>query len=531
MEINLFIVKQRGIILKALRNLSLSLVDIVGEEYINKVCSASSFLTGKDMKTLKEISEEKVDFFSDEFKQRIDTMLEYSGKKVIAGMINSNPGAGSSAFNTAFKSDSSPLSGLGFLRLGESGLVYITGKSEHYHLSLGHNFPGYRLIENAKKIGITNATHNNTRGHITRQCEQEIVRVANGISKNDKNTLDEVLKSKDPSVLNRVINLETGSLAVETALKMMLARHFKQSSNHEVPVYAERIPVFLVLADKLGGKLANYHGTTILTQLMRDLWPDFYSALEKNDIMKIVGVQINDIDDFKQKVSEFDNGKYKIAGFFHEIVLMNYAGILLSSQFINESHKICVERDIPIAVDEIQSCMWTPNLFLFKEYDAKPSFVSVGKGFPGGEYPASKILTTSAMDSLDLFGALVTNGQEELASLAYLITMNFVEANAEYINLIGKYFQDSLQQLVKQYPVMVTKIEGYGLLAGIQLSSVEVTKLFAACLSEEFNLDISTQMNKGGCPPTVLMKLPLISSEKLIDTIISDMVEVLGRVK
>ena len=35
-------------------------------------------------------------------------------------------------------------------------------------------------------------------------------------------------------------------------------------------------------------------------------------------------------------------------------------------------------------------------------------------------YPASKILTSAAFDSLSQFGALVTNGQEELASLAYL---------------------------------------------------------------------------------------------------------------
>ena len=55
---------------------------------------------------------------------------------------------------------------------------------------------------------------------------------------------------------------------------------------------------------------------------------------------------------------------------------------------------------------------------------------AVGKGFPGGEYPASRILFNDRMDDhLPQFGALVTNGQEELASLAYLITMRWAAAS------------------------------------------------------------------------------------------------------
>ena len=73
-----------------------------------------------------------------------------------------------------------------------------------------------------------------------------------------------------------------------------------------------------------------------------------------------------------------------------------------------------------------------------------PDFVSVGKGFPGGEYPASRqILSTARMDTLDQFGALVTNGQEELASLAYLVTMEFVRANGAYIAALGRLLREA----------------------------------------------------------------------------------------
>ena len=40
---------------------------------------------------------------------------------------------------------------------------------------------------------------------------------------------------------------------------------------------------------------------------------------------------INDFDDFAAKVAEFDVGSRKIAGFFHELVLMNYGGIRLTT--------------------------------------------------------------------------------------------------------------------------------------------------------------------------------------------------------
>jgi len=268
---------------------------------------------------------------------------------------------------------------------------------------MGHGFPGYKLIVNAVNLGITNATHNNTRGYIARLLEEELVRVANGISKDDRKALEQIIRSDDPNLLNRVINMETGSLAVEAALKMMLARFYRLDKTYAEPEYAGRIPVFLVIADNVGGKEANYHGTTIFTQMMRGMWPDFYQILDEKGLFKVVPVKINDTKYFENVVVKYDEGKYKIAGFFHEIILMNYGGIVLTKDYLKQVYRICKNRDIPVLVDEIQSCIWSPELFMFKEYDLKPDFVSIGKGFPGGQYPASKILTTAKMDNLNLF--------------------------------------------------------------------------------------------------------------------------------
>ena len=62
--------------------------------------------------------------------------------------------------------------------------------------------------------------------YITRLTEQKIIADANGLCACDPK-LQEVLASQEPKVLNRLISLETGSLAVEAAIKMMLARFYR----------------------------------------------------------------------------------------------------------------------------------------------------------------------------------------------------------------------------------------------------------------------------------------------------------------
>ena len=516
--------------MEAFKNISYSLTDLLGHEYIEAVCEAQAFLTGREKSEFKTIADESIDFCPADFLKRNAEILSCTGSQVCADLNKTCEGAGTASFAGAQHHEMAPLAGLGPFRVGESGKVYLIGKSEHYHASLGHHFPGYRLIENAKKIGICNITHNNTRGYITRLLERELIRVANGLEKGDDEALDKIITSGEEHVLNRVINLETGSLAVEASLKMMLARFYRLDATFESPKYSGKVPVFLVMADNDGGKQANYHGTTVLTQVLRGMWPGMYEKLENADIFKVVPVKINDIDRFNQILDEYDCGKYKVAGFFHELVLMNYGGIKLEQEFVTAAHKLCKEHDIPVTVDEIQSCMWSPELFMFKEYGCTPDFVSVGKGFPGGQYPASKILTTAAMDSLNQFGALVTNGQEELASLSYLITITFAEANNEASAAVGKYYNAEAEKLVAKYPQYIEELEGEAHMTTFVFKSAELTNQFTAYLNKKCCIDVSAQTYKANCPPVALTKLPLISTRETVDFVISKMNEALENI-
>lgn len=501
------------------RETSYSLADLLGKEYIENVIEANCFFGAGDRAKLERYAYEKVGFYPEADQKQNDMLLGKVGSKVIHVHEVGNDGAPTDSYRHAFNKNAAPVSGHGCYRIGEDGRLYFVGKSEHYHSSLGHTFAGYKLIDNARKLGILNATHNNTRGFITRTLERELIRTANGIGEHEKDELEAVLNSREKHVLNRVINLETGSLAVEAGLKMMLNRFYEQGTGDKKGVYVGRIPVFLVMADNGGGTEANYHGTTIFAQTLRNIWPTFYKKAEDFGLYKVVSVGINDTEDFKSKIETYNQPPYKTAGFLSEIVLMNYGGTRLHPKFLQEAYALCRQYDTPTMVDEIQSCVWYDDLYLFRKYELSPDFVIIGKGFGGGEYPASKVLTTAEMDTLNQFGALVTNGQEELASLAYLITMRFVQDNGAVIAANERMFFERVEALAEKYPDTLKGAAGLGYLAALVFFDLQTAAEFAQKANALF-IDVSAQTYKANCPAAVLLKLPLIVSEAGIDFLI-----------
>ncbi len=500
------------------KNTSNSLIDLLGKEYCETVAKTASVLHGISEQRAMELISTKVDFFPDNYKDRVAALAGKIGEQIFDVFENDNRGASTEGYNKATNTKASPIGCIGPFRVGEDGKLYLAAKSEHYHIPLGHNFPGYKLINYARELGIPNATHNNTRGYIARSLETKLICEINDVNE-CSGELQDILASKQPKVLNRILNIETGSLACEAGIKMMLTRFYAQDNLTKPAVYKGKVPVFFVMADSGGGFEANYHGTTVIAQTLRGLWPQFYKANEKNDIYKIVSVAINDIDDFKTKIEKYNKGKYKTAGFMHEIVLMNYGAVKLEENYIREAYELCAQHDTPTMCDEIQSCMWYPGMFLYKIYGLKPDFVILGKGFSGGEYPSAKIVTTYEMDSMSQFGALVTNGQQELSSLAYLITMKFFKDNASEIGALGKKIEDLLEALRNKHSDVIKKIEGKGHLLALHFISLEYAGEFAKRVNA-LCIDISAQTYKPNCPPAALIKLPVIMSEELLGVMV-----------
>jgi len=504
------------------RTVRLSLKDLVGAQYVNALCEARARLSGESRKSLKDLACGKIDFFPQQYQQRLLRLLPFVGEAFSRPLKVSAPGAASSAFRAATRTEASPISGIGYFRLAEDGRLYLLTKSEHYHAVLGHGFPGYRLIEAARRLGVPNATHNNTRGHITRLVEQELVRLAAGIGRSGKDALRRVLNSRRPSLLNRVLNLQSGSLAAEAAIKAVLGRFYRVQSDSPESKYRGRTPVIVVLGEEGGGLQANYHGTTILAQALRGMWPEMLDAFEQAGLLLVRAVRPNCREDLENVFLTYETPPYKIAGFLYELVMMNYGAVRLAEPFVRRLHELCRRHDVPTVADEIQTCVWSPQLYLFREYGVRPSIVVVGKGLPGGEYPASRVLLSPEMDCLPQFGALVTNGQEELSSLAYLVTLRWAEANARVTRAVGDYYEERLRELGARHLCLVKSVEGKRHLSAIHFYEREPAGRFVRHLNEA-GLDISVQTYKASVPPSALTKLPITMGYEAVDVVIEKM--------
>lgn len=508
------------------RTVKHSLASLLGRRYIRAVVAAQTRLTGKSEPALARIAEEEVDFLPANAQRKLVALLGQVGKDFSAPLGRSPSGAATLAWQAASNQDLAPLAGWGCFRIGEGGRCYLTSKSEHYHTPLGHAFAGYQLLEHARKLGIPNATHNNTRGYIVRLLEEELIRTANGIARADKSELKRAVRSRSGSVLNRVLNLQTGSLAAEAAVKLMLGRFHKARPGSDKPPYHGRVPVIVVIGDDDGQMTGNYHGTTVFAQMMRGMWPEVLSNLEDRGAVKFVAVRPNRIEDVDRTFERYDSGKYKIAGFCHELVMMNYGARVLTKTYMRRCYRLCKAHDVPTFVDEIQSCLWSPQLYMFREYGLRPTFAAIGKGFSGGEYAASRLLFNGRMDTLPQFGSLVTNGQEELSALAYLITMAWATKNRAVTRAVGDYYQSKLTSLARRHGDLLSMVDGCRHMAGLCFRDLRTARSFVKLLSDR-GVDISVQTYKASCPPTALTKLPLIAGYEVVDFLLGRMDETL----
>ena len=448
-----------------------SLKDVLGNEYVKAVCAARACLSGEDLSTLQQIASTKIDFFPKTFHEHLLALLSKVGTGCVEPLTKTLRGATSAAFAANTHTELAPLSTLWFYRLGEDGRLFLISKSEHYHAALGHGFPGYGLLEHARRLGIPNATHNNTRGFVSRRLEEELVRAAAGLSRKDEAGLYKVLASTGSTDLNRVLNLDTGSLAAEAAIKMVLSRFYLSQPGSPEPKYKGRTPVFVVIGDDQGGLTGNYHGTTLAAQIMRGMWSDLLAALEQTPAFLVRCIRPNALEELESVFDEYEEPPYKIAGMFHELVMMNYGARRLTETFVRKMYSWCRKHDVPTVVDEIQTCAWSPEMFLFREYGVQPSIAVVGKGFPGGEFSASRIL----------------------------------------FNASGQ-----------RHSSRIMAVEGRRHMLGITFEDVEAARQFTKRLNRD-GLDISVQTYKEGCPPSALTKLPLIAGYEVIDFILERM--------
>ena len=418
------------------KHVPMSLEDTLGSPYVEAVRTAYSFLTETSKDDLRSMVGRRLEFIPD-FERADKRAFVESYQKPVQDDI---------------------LSGCGIFKITEGKMLQIDWTGGHYQLPLGYHFPELdNVLAAAREAGIVDDTHNNTPGMAVKLLALQLVRYTNIF---DGEVDDERLKSilDDDDRLNRATSVDTGTVAVGAGLKSILNR-FRD-------LHGECVPVFIM-------QEGNYHGTDFLEQYLRGMWEWLFT----NVIVEFV--QPNNIDKLCEAFRKYESGrKEKVAAVMMEPVLMNNRAIFLRPEYVEKANDLCMQHDAVLLLDEIQTGMWSPRVFMANEYHGVGDIITVGKGLTTGFSPLAYMICKRPLDNQSQYSSISTNGNADMAALAGLITLEAVKNNADHIEALGSYYFDELQNLQRRHPDKISEITGRRHLAGINIVNESLADRF-----------------------------------------------------
>jgi len=342
------------------------------------------------------------------------------------------------------------LAGKGLFYITEQGRLFLDCTAGHYQMNWGYDHPVLtQVIRDGLAAGIVPDNHSNIPQWPVKRLAQRLIEAANpDCPELRKGDFSEVMESK--TRLNTVLlGIATGSIACEAALKIMLMHHERMKR--------PRPPIFVVLD-------GNYHGTGFFSQNLRGMWGPYIRN------MKVVTVQPNDGAEL-EKV--FKHCGERIAGFWAEPVMMNREAILVQTEYLQLARKLTHGVGALMAVDEIQTGFWTPDLFMYKQYGITPDIVIVGKGMSAGLHPLSSIIYRRELDMLAQYDAISTNGNAALAALAALANIELLQQQGKQINETQEYYHTRLCELAAEFPERIAAVHGNRSMTGLKFRNVD----------------------------------------------------------
>jgi len=134
--------------------------------------------------------------------------------------------------------------------------------------------------------------------------------------------------------------------------------------------------------------------------------------------------------------------------------------------------KICNEKKILLILDEVQCGIGrSGNFFAFESSKIKPDIVPIAKGIGGG-FPLGAVLMNKKVASGMTAGTHgSTFGGNPLAMSVgnAVLDQIFKKGFLPKVKRVSKYFHSELNKLKKEFPKLIKKVRGAGLLIGLQL--------------------------------------------------------------
>lgn len=256
---------------------------------------------------------------------------------------------------------------------------------------------------------------------------------------------------------DKVLPMNTGAEAVETALKLCRKWAYEKKGIHENEAQ-------IIVCEN------NFHGrTTTIISFSND------ENARKNFGPYTAGfikIAYDDIDALEKAITSSPN----IAGFLVEPI-QGEAGVYVPSEgYLAKAKALCEKHNVLFIADEVQTGIArTGKLLAVNHENVTPDILILGKALSGGAYPVSAVLANDAIMNVIKPGQHgSTFGGNPIAAAVAIAALEVVtdEKLAENAERLGKIFRSEIGKYIETSSI-ATLVRGKGLLNAIVINDTE----------------------------------------------------------
>lgn len=256
---------------------------------------------------------------------------------------------------------------------------------------------------------------------------------------------------------DKVLPMNTGAEAVETALKLCRKWAYEKKGIHENEAQ-------IIVCEN------NFHGrTTTIISFSND------ENARKNFGPYTAGfikIAYDDLDALEKAISSSSN----IAGFLVEPI-QGEAGVYVPSEgYLAKAKALCEKHNVLFIADEVQTGIArTGKLLAVHHENVQPDILILGKALSGGVYPVSAVLANDAIMNVIKPGQHgSTFGGNPIAAAVAIAALEVVtdEKLAENADKLGKLFRSEIGKYIETSNI-ATLVRGKGLLNAIVINDTE----------------------------------------------------------